>query len=298
MLFKMISILFLVLFSVAMMESVLGQATFTDDDLNAMSDEELEQICIVRGFEILRDEIDPSTGLPYELNHDNFVEAARRCLEIEQEMNDLLAEYPELAAEVEEEIKKLEAEQKARQSEVEQLEKELAEAEAAAESASASSGAAFVPPGDTDDLQNAASDNVLSEEGAYQQEIVEEIDDAAADSNRNAGSNDSTNEEAVSDIIEDEVKESETNLASKNETAKEDFTISAMTFEIIRAVMKQVESDVKRIVELVAPVVRPILQAGDVAWRHIKVAFESLRRKYTEESEGGQRQEDETVAAA
>ena len=50
------------------------------------SEEELEKICRIRGFEIMRDEIDPSTGLPHELSHDDYVEAARRCLAIEEEM--------------------------------------------------------------------------------------------------------------------------------------------------------------------------------------------------------------------
>ena len=57
-----------------------------EEVLQSMSNEELEQICIERGFEILKDEIDISTGLPYELSHDDYVEAAMKCLEIEREM--------------------------------------------------------------------------------------------------------------------------------------------------------------------------------------------------------------------
>lgn len=56
------------------------------EELTAMTDDELEQICVTRGFTILRDAIDPATGKPYDLSHDDFVEAARQCLEIEQEM--------------------------------------------------------------------------------------------------------------------------------------------------------------------------------------------------------------------
>ncbi len=93
------------------------------------------------------------------------------------------------------------------------------------------------------------------------------------------------NQSAASEIFEDRQDEivsssdSESmNVAVKNKTAKEDFTMSAMTFEIIRAMVKQVENDVKRIVELIAPVVQPILRAGDVAWRHLKLVLESLGR--------------------
>lgn len=65
---------------------VIAQEDYTEDTLQAMSEEELEKICVTRGFEIMRDEVDPSTGLPHELSHEDFVEAARRCLTIEREM--------------------------------------------------------------------------------------------------------------------------------------------------------------------------------------------------------------------
>jgi hypothetical protein len=51
-----------------------------------MPDEELELMCVSRGFELVKGEIDPTTGLAYELTHDDYVEAAQRCLAIEQEM--------------------------------------------------------------------------------------------------------------------------------------------------------------------------------------------------------------------
>ena len=76
----------IVLLGTAGMEVAGDLETFSEEQLKAMKDEELERICLDRGFEILRDEIDPSTGLPHELTHDDFVEAATRCLEIEREM--------------------------------------------------------------------------------------------------------------------------------------------------------------------------------------------------------------------
>jgi hypothetical protein len=80
------SILFLVVFLCGVLVQIFAQETYTPEVLEAMTEDELEQICIVRGFQILRDEIDPTTGLPYELSHNDFVEAAQRCLEIEEEM--------------------------------------------------------------------------------------------------------------------------------------------------------------------------------------------------------------------
>ena len=82
---KMVSILFFA-YVLCFLTLVVGQEVYTQEELTAMTDDELEQICVTRGFTILRDAIDPDTGKPYDLGHDDFVEAARQCLQIEQEM--------------------------------------------------------------------------------------------------------------------------------------------------------------------------------------------------------------------
>jgi hypothetical protein len=56
------------------------------EELQAMSEEQLEDICIQRGFELLKDEVDATTGEVYQLSHQDYVEAAMKCLAIEQEM--------------------------------------------------------------------------------------------------------------------------------------------------------------------------------------------------------------------
>jgi hypothetical protein len=72
--------------------TVLGQIVgeqqidYNEIDLNALSDDELEAICRTRGFELVKDEIDPNTNEVYKLTHEDFVEAATRCLAIEHEM--------------------------------------------------------------------------------------------------------------------------------------------------------------------------------------------------------------------
>lgn len=66
--------------------NVVCQDEYSDEVLKNMTSEELERICTVRGFEISLSEIDPTTGLPYEMTHEDFVEAAKQCLEIEREM--------------------------------------------------------------------------------------------------------------------------------------------------------------------------------------------------------------------
>lgn len=62
------------------------QQQYTEAELQAMTAFQLEDICIQRGFELLKDEIDPATGEVYKLSHDDYVEAAMKCLAIEQEM--------------------------------------------------------------------------------------------------------------------------------------------------------------------------------------------------------------------
>jgi hypothetical protein len=65
---------------------VAGQEQITPEELQVMTDEELEHICLVRGFELVKDDVDEATGEIYTLSHDDFVEAAQRCLAIEEEM--------------------------------------------------------------------------------------------------------------------------------------------------------------------------------------------------------------------
>jgi hypothetical protein len=76
-----------VLFGCFLVAFVVGQeVVHSESELQAMSDDELEQLCVIRGFELVKDDVDPATGELHKLSHDDFVEAAQRCLAIEQEM--------------------------------------------------------------------------------------------------------------------------------------------------------------------------------------------------------------------
>jgi hypothetical protein len=70
-----------------------------EDHLDAMSDEQLIGMCEDRGFGIVNDD--------GELKHKDYVEAARRCLSMEDEMNAILNENPDLAAELEAEVERM-----------------------------------------------------------------------------------------------------------------------------------------------------------------------------------------------
>jgi hypothetical protein len=56
--------------------------------------------------------------------------------------------------------------------------------------------------------------------------------------------------------------------------------MKALTVEIIRGMVRHMENDVKRIVELMAPVLRPILEAGEVAWHRIRAAIVVIQKNY------------------
>jgi hypothetical protein len=87
-----------------------------EDYLDAMTDEQLIGMCSERGFGIVNDEA--------ELEHKDYVEAARRCMSMEDEMNAILAENPDLAAELETEIERM---QKAKERLEEERDQMLAE---------------------------------------------------------------------------------------------------------------------------------------------------------------------------
>lgn len=108
-------------------EAPTSNEIMIEDYLAAMSDEQLIGICQDRGFGIEGDEV--------ELERKDYVEAARRCLSMEDEMNAVLAENPELAAELEAEVlrmketkERLEVERDQMLAEKELLEQQLKDA--------------------------------------------------------------------------------------------------------------------------------------------------------------------------
>lgn len=50
--------------------------------LKGMSDAQLEQICIERGFELITDELDEETGLPVVSTHQDYIDAAIQCIQM------------------------------------------------------------------------------------------------------------------------------------------------------------------------------------------------------------------------
>jgi len=64
------------------------------------------------------------------------------------------------------------------------------------------------------------------------------------------------------------------------QTQEEDFTVRAMSFEIFRKILEQTQSDLKKIFEIIAPVVQPMLKAGDKAWKRLRKAVMKAWKTY------------------
>jgi hypothetical protein len=82
-------------------ESASQSMIQVEDYLKNLSVADLKGICTARGFVVAPRE----DGQP--LQKEDFLEGARRCLTLENEMNAILAEHPELAAELDKEVERL-----------------------------------------------------------------------------------------------------------------------------------------------------------------------------------------------
>lgn len=69
------------------------------------------------------------------------------------------------------------------------------------------------------------------------------------------------------------------NIAS-NKKMEEDFTLTHIAIESLRIMIKNAKDDVKRAIEMVVPVFQPLINAGDVAWKKIKVLYHKARESY------------------
>lgn len=75
-------------------------------DLDEMSDEELEDICKSRGFELVR-ELNATTGEPILYTHQDYVDAASECLQIEADLEEILTKHPEILEDVRRESERM-----------------------------------------------------------------------------------------------------------------------------------------------------------------------------------------------
>lgn len=133
---------------------------YTTIDLHALSNDELVAICTDRGFELVTD-VDDATGEPLYYSHDDYVDAAHECLQLEAEMEEYLASNPNMLKEMEEERDRMLKEQ-------EELERQLKEARGqlknSERAASNGESTAFIKNADTTE---AVTESKETEESIY-----------------------------------------------------------------------------------------------------------------------------------
>jgi hypothetical protein len=224
-----------------------------------------------------------------------------------------LTQYPELAKELEEEIKKMEEENAAKQAELEEMQNQLSSNPPPqgvnADDDDADSpeqlGVAFVSKtntsvdGEDSSIYHGTLDN--SQEDSNDFTITEE--DVEDDEQETEGE---FWDEGVQREKDDQVSHASTSATKNDDVAspvgapsssKEDFTLSYLAIESLRAFVKNAKDDLKRIIELVVPVMRPLLTAGDVAWRQIKALFLMVRDAYNESSSSQSSSDESTTSS-
>jgi hypothetical protein len=193
----------------------------------------------------------------------------------------------------------MEAENEAKQAELDGIQKHQSQTD---ETFAGEVGGSFVSKysetlaadGDRVDSSNVGTADENSDDLIVGEE--ESVDDAT---------NEISGDESVDDLEDDmKTKNTSTDIESLSDTPKEDFTLSYLAIETIRAFVKHAKDDAKRIFALVVPVMQPLLTAGDVAWRQIKALFLKAREAYasydhssSETTIDNQQQEKQTVTA-
>ncbi len=178
--------------------------------------------------------------------------------------NELLTQYPELAEELEEEIKKMEDENKQKQADLERLRNEMSNESKTEQTPEP--GAAFVRSGkgrvdETSESPPVEPDEEVADDN-IQSSTIMDLDD---------------NTEYEEEIEDEDVSSSVETIESPK---TEDLTLTHLAVESIRVLVKNAQDDVRRIINLAIPVLQPLLNVGDVAWRQMKDLFSKARKAY------------------
>ena len=215
--------------------------------------------------------------------------------------NELLTQYPELADELEEEIKRMEEENSEKQAYVEDLENQISNDET--DAIPEVPATAFVRGGEkvggNENYDSVVNEEVENDELVMSQEVPidEPMDDfiPAEDGETLPTATEEHVEELPTSDSNPDVTQMEedidadantttnagTNMESPDTTAdKEDLTLPHLAIESLRVLVKNAQEDVKRIINLAIPVLQPLLNAGDVAWRQMKSLILRAREVY------------------
>ena len=196
--------------------------------------------------------------------------------------------------ELEEEIIKMQQEQQARKEELEKLKQELQNNEGDA-SDSASEGAAFVGKPKMEEAQEGTADEpsisgVETQQTIETENLEEEASNTDAEEQVNSdrveesndessGSQSTTDKTEGLDISDEEripLNEKEEAALAEQEKLPDDLTLEYLRVEFI----KYVKKDIERVTRILIPILKPMLNAGDLAIRYIRAALSTLRDAY------------------
>ena len=201
--------------------------------------------------------------------------------------NELLTQYPELADELEEEIKRMEKENLEKQAYVEALESKVSNHDSADQNAK-DPDMAFARPLKDGGIKNddfvgkeiegnmsVTSHEVLQYEETNNSLPVddEEVKESSTIETPERRSLDVDHQDITNDVGK--------NIESREQpTAKQDLTLTHIAIESFRILVQNAQDDVKRIINLAVPVLQPIFDLGDAAWRQVKALFIRAREVY------------------
>ena len=84
----LISLTYICIFLLSLAAATTNTTTKNDDEeyynLEAMTNEELEEICTSRGFELVHEQDDNGKEIVY--THQDYIDAATECLQIEEDL--------------------------------------------------------------------------------------------------------------------------------------------------------------------------------------------------------------------
>lgn len=185
-----------------------------------------------------------------------------------------MTQYPELADELEEEIQRMERENSQKRDHVESLENKISND--STDDSRSDPGMAFTRPttGRGSGNEGHSSDTVKSDEPVASDKASA---DAVNDDLKSPGIGSSSTMDS-DHTAQDE--ETSVGTIEARETSKEDLTLTHIAIESLRVLVKNAQDDVRRIINLAIPVLQPLFNVGDAAWRQMKDLFVRVREAY------------------
>lgn len=202
----------------------------------------------------------------------------------------MLNEYPELEDELEEELKKMEKENAAMKAELEELQNRLEEAQRTEDELASSTGGsepAFVNADKTPKIDEQDAEDNQANLSSIEDDMTADDDLVITESSEDDKPDDSIATDEGQDDLDSsssdtqQVNTTSTDVTTKPQsTSSEDFTLTHLAFETLRAFVQHAKDDAKRLFGMMVPVVQPLLNVGDAAWRQIKALFFKAREYY------------------